>query len=157
QIAREAHWVPESKRVADLLPQMQNEKFHIALVYDEHGSLTGLITLEDLLEELVGEIADEYDTEEAKIQPAGDGSYLVNGRLPIDELNETLGSELPDDEWDTVAGLMLNLVGDIPTEGQEVSFQGITFRAVQVQGRRIAKVLVTSGAPAEPTVEEAKG
>src|SRR5262249_22046225 len=146
QIARDVHWVPESKRVADLLPQMQKEKFHIALVYDEHGSLTGLITLEDLLEELVGEIADEYDTDDEQIQPAGEHAYLVNGRLPIDELNETLGSELPDDEWDTVAGLMLNLIGDIPAEGEEISFQGITFRAEQVQGRRIAKVLVTNGA-----------
>ncbi len=142
-IVREAHWVPETKKAADLLPQMQKEKFHIALVYDEHGSLTGLITLEDLLEELVGEIADEYDVEEENIKPVGEDSYLVNGRLPIDELNETLGVELPDDEWDTVAGLMLNLIGDIPAEGQEVSFQGLKFRAEKVQGRRIAKVHIT--------------
>ncbi|MEX0990666.1 MAG: hemolysin family protein [Actinomycetota bacterium] len=142
-IVREAHWVPETKKAADLLPQMQKEKFHIALVYDEHGSLTGLITLEDLLEELVGEIADEYDVEEENIQPVGEAEYLVNGRLPIDELNETLQVELPDDEWDTVAGLMLNLIGDIPSEGQEVNFQGLKFRAEQVQGRRIAKVHIT--------------
>jgi CBS domain containing-hemolysin-like protein len=122
---------------------MQQEKFHIAMVYDEHGSLSGLVTLEDLLEELVGEITDEYDLEEPQMEPVGDGRFRVNGRLPIDELNEVLDIDLPHEEWDTVGGLMLGVLGDIPAEGQEVSFQGLSFVAEKVQGRRIAKILVT--------------
>ena len=151
-VVRDAHWVPESKKVAELLPQMQKEKFHIAMVYDEHGSLSGLITLEDLLEELVGEIADEYDREEPQLELVGAGAYRVNGRMSIGELNDVLGVELPDDEWDTVAGLMLGLIGDIPTEGQEVAFANLSFRAEKVQGRRISKVLIMR-LPAEETAE----
>ncbi|MEX0833048.1 MAG: hemolysin family protein [Actinomycetota bacterium] len=154
-VVRDAHWVPESKKAAELLKQMQREKFHIAMVYDEHGSLSGLVTLEDLLEELVGEITDEYDREEPQMEPVGDGRYLVNGRLPIDELNEVLDVELPHDEWDTVGGLMLGILGDIPEEGQEVSFRGLRFRAEKVQGRRIAKVLVTKEPEQEPAAEAA--
>ncbi|MEX1046964.1 MAG: hemolysin family protein [Actinomycetota bacterium] len=154
-VVRDAHWVPESKKAAELLKQMQREKFHIAMVYDEHGSLSGLVTLEDLLEELVGEITDEYDREEPQMEPVGDGRYLVNGRLPIDELNEVLDVELPHDEWDTVGGLMLGILGDIPEEGQEVSFRGLRFRAEKIQGRRIAKVLVTKEPEQEPAAEAA--
>jgi magnesium and cobalt exporter, CNNM family len=142
-LARPAHFVPESKKVAELLREMQQQKFHIAMVSDEHGSVSGLVTLEDLLEELVGEITDEYDREEPLAQPVGDDAYLVDGKMPIDEVNELLDVELPDDEWDTIAGLMLDLVGAIPTEGQEVRFNGLDFKAERVKGRRIAKVLIT--------------
>ena len=154
-IVREAHFVPESKKVSDLLREMQQEKFHIALVTDEYGSTSGLVTLEDLLEELVGEITDEYDREEPNMQPVGDGAYRVNGRVGIDELNELLDVELPDEEWDTVGGLMLGLMGSIPAEGEEVRFQNLTFRALKVQGRRIAEVLVTRAEPQEPEPAEA--
>lgn len=157
EIAREPHWAPETKKVSELLKQMQQEKFHIALVYDEYGSLSGVLTLEDLLEELVGEIADEYDVEEPNIEQVGDDRYLANGRLPIDELNELLDVELPDDDWDTVAGLMLELVGDIPEEGQEVTLLGVAFRAEQIQGRRIGKVMITKLPPGEVDAAEGNG
>ena len=144
EIAREAHWVPESKKVAEVLRQMQQDKVHIALVYDEYGSLSGLLTLEDLIEELVGEIADEYDTEEPEVEPVVEGSsYRVSGRLSIDDLDEIVGTELPQEEWDTVGGLMIAMVGDVPTEGQELTFQGLHFVAERVQGRRIARIVVT--------------
>ena len=112
--------MPESKKVADLLREMQHEKFHIAVVTDEYGSVSGLVTLEDLLEELVGEIADEYDTEEPEVEVVSEDVYRVDGKLAIDELNEILDAELPDEEWDTVGGLVLGLLGEIPDEGQEV-------------------------------------
>ena len=143
EIVRPAHFVPESKKVAELLKEMQREKFHIALVTDEYGSVSGLVTLEDLLEELVGEIADEYDRDEPMMEPVGDGVYRVSGKLSIDEVNELLDVDLPHEEWDTVGGLMLGLLGAIPTEGQEVRFRNLVFKAERVQGRRIAKVLIT--------------
>ncbi|HWO69425.1 MAG TPA: hemolysin family protein [Actinomycetota bacterium] len=143
EIVRPAHFVPESKKVAELLKEMQREKFHIALVTDEYGSVSGLVTLEDLLEELVGEIADEYDRDEPTMEPVGDGVYRVSGKLAIDEVNELLDVDLPHEEWDTVGGLMLGLLGAIPNEGQEVRFRNLVFKAERVQGRRIAKVLIT--------------
>jgi CBS domain containing-hemolysin-like protein len=152
-LVREAHFVPESKRCAELLREMQKEKFHIAMVVDEHGSVSGLVTLEDLLEELVGEITDEYDREEPLLEPVGEDSYRVDGRMPIDELNELLQVDLPDDEWDTIAGLVLGLFGRIPKQGEEIQFNGLVFRAERVLGRRIAKVLVTR-VPEEEGAEE---
>ncbi|MGH2650125.1 MAG: hemolysin family protein [Actinomycetota bacterium] len=159
-IVRPAHFVPESKKVADLLREMQQEKFHIALVTDEYGSVSGLVTLEDLLEELVGEITDEYDREEPPVVDLGNGAYRVDGRLGIDEVNELLDTELPDEEWDTVGGLMLGLLGSIPEQGEEVTYQDLVFKAEKVNGRRIAKVLITrkpeeaeQPSPAEATAE----
>jgi CBS domain containing-hemolysin-like protein len=153
-IVREAHFVPESKKVADLLREMQKEKFHIALVTDEYGSVVGLITLEDLLEELVGEITDEYDTDEPELEQVAEDVYRVDGKLSIDEVNELLDVELPDEEWDTVGGLMLGLLGSIPEEGEEVSFQNLRFKAEKIDGRRISKVLITREELPEPTTEE---
>jgi putative hemolysin len=141
-VVRDARFVPESKKVADLLREMQKEKFHIALVTDEYGSVSGLVTLEDLLEELVGEIADEYDTEEPEIEEVGAGLYRVDGKISIDEVNEILDVDLPNEEWDTVGGLMLGIMGTIPDEGEAAEFQGLTFTAEQVNGRRISKVLI---------------
>ncbi|MEX2457885.1 MAG: hemolysin family protein [Actinomycetota bacterium] len=141
-IARKPHFVPESKKVAELLREMQKEKFHIALVLDEYGSVTGLVTLEDLLEELVGEIADEYDSEEPQMEPVDDHTFRVDARLSIDDLNEILDADLPDTEWDTVGGLMQGLLGQIPRQGQEVTFERFRFVAERVKGRRVGKVLV---------------
>jgi CBS domain containing-hemolysin-like protein len=159
-IVREAHFVPESKKAADLLREMQKEKFHIALVTDEYGSVVGLVTLEDLLEELVGEITDEYDREEPEVAEVGPGVYRVDGKVGIDEINELLDVELPDEEWDTVGGLMMGLLGEIPREGTEVPFQNLTFKAERVNGRRIAKILITrrdeDERPAEPAEANAE-
>jgi putative hemolysin len=150
-LLRPAHFVPESKKVADLLKDMQREKFHVAVVVDEYGSVAGLVTLEDLLEEIVGEITDEYDSEEPQVEPAGDGRYRVNARLPVDELNEILEVELPDEEWDTVGGLMMAVLGHLPHQGERVDFEGLRFTAERVQGRRIAKVLVERVDPSPAT------
>jgi CBS domain containing-hemolysin-like protein len=158
-VCRPAHFVPESKKAADLLREMQREKFHVALVTDEYGSVVGLVTLEDLLEELVGEIEDEFDRAEPDIAQVAENVFRVDGKVAIDEVNDLFDVELPDEEWDTVGGLMLGLLGSIPKEGEEVSFQGLVFKAERVDGRRISKVLITRREPeqqpqaAEATVE----
>ncbi len=146
---RQPFFVPESKKVADLLRDMQREKFHLAIVVDEYGSLAGLVTLEDLLEEIVGEIEDEYDREEPNVEPAGANRLRVNARLPVDELSELLGVELPNTEWDTVGGLMMGILGRLPTQGEEVEFETLRFTAERVQGRRISKILIER-LPQEP-------
>jgi CBS domain containing-hemolysin-like protein len=143
EICRPARFVPESKKVADLLREMQREKFHQALVTDEYGSVTGIVSLEDLLEELVGEITDEYDREEPEVVQVGEGVYRVSGKTSIDDVNDLLDAELPDEEWDTVGGLVLDLFGKIPTAGEATEFQGLRFEAEDVQGRRVSKVLIT--------------
>lgn len=142
-LARPVNFVPESKRVGELLTEMQRNKFHIALVTDEYGSVSGLVTMEDLLEELVGDISDEYDREETRIEELPDGAYRVNGRVSIDDVNEALDVELPQDEWDTIGGLMLGLLGEIPSEGREVRFDHLRLKAEKVVGRRIKSVLIT--------------
>jgi CBS domain containing-hemolysin-like protein len=154
-IVRPAIFVPESKKIAELLREMQSRKIHMAIVVDEYGDVSGLVTIEDLLEEIVGEIADEYDREEPLVEPVDDNTMRVNGRLPIDELSELVGVELPDEEWDTVGGLMAGLLGKIPSRGDEVTLRGITFRAEKVQGRRIAKVLVKKNAEADGQADAA--
>ncbi len=142
KIMRPAFFVPETKKVSDLLREMQQRQIHIAIVLDEYGSTAGLITIEDLLEEIVGEIADEYDREEPEVVQLEQGTYRVDGRMAVDDLNELLEVSLPNEEWDTVAGLMYGLLGAVPTQGEQVSYDDLTFTAERVQGRRIAKVLV---------------
>ncbi|HVM40471.1 MAG TPA: hemolysin family protein [Acidimicrobiia bacterium] len=150
-VMRKAVFVPEQKRVAELLREMQTRKFHMAIAVDEYGDIAGLVTLEDLLEEIVGEIEDEYDIEEPRVEDLGDGVLRVAGRTPIDEINDLLGVELPDGEWDTVGGLVFDLVGHVPAEGEAVTFQGIEFETERVQGRRIVSVRVR----AEPSRADA--
>ncbi len=139
---RSPHYVPESKRVAELLREMQTEKFHMAIAVDEYGGTAGIVTMEDLLEEIVGEITDEYDVEEPQVERLPDGTLRVPGRTPIDDVDELLGVELPQDEWDTVGGLVFNTLGHVPVEGECARLSGIEFCAERVQGRRIVSVLI---------------
>jgi CBS domain containing-hemolysin-like protein len=152
-LARVATFVPETKRVAELMREMQAKKFHMAIVVDEYGGTAGLVTLEDLIEELVGEIVDEYDVEEPSVEALAGGDVRVNARMPIDELNELLDSQLPEGDWDTVGGLVYNLLGHVPVEGETVECDGHQLRAEKVQGRRIGRVRVTRLATAEPRTE----
>jgi CBS domain containing-hemolysin-like protein len=155
-IARECHFVPETKRVAELLPEMQREKFHLAIVVDEYGGTAGLATLEDLIEELVGEIVDEYDVEEAPIETLPNGDVRVNARLAVDELNDLLQADLPEGDWDSVGGLLLNALGHVPTEGESVDVDGHRLTAERVQGRRIGRVRVSKIEVAAADVETAE-
>ncbi|MBM3675747.1 MAG: HlyC/CorC family transporter [Actinobacteria bacterium] len=152
--AREAVFVPEQKRVAELLREMQGEKFHMAIVVDEYGDTAGLVTLEDLLEEIVGEISDEYDIEEPGVEALVSGGIRIPGKTPIDDVSEALGIELPDTEWDTVGGLVFNLLGHVPEPGEAVRFQGLEFRTERVEGKRIASVAIVPVASAA-AVDEA--
>ncbi len=140
---RSAHFVPESKRVAELLREMQTEKFHMAIVVDEYGGTAGLVTMEDLLEEIVGEISDEYDLPEPEVERMPNGALRVPGRTPIDEVNELLDVDLPQDEWDTVGGLVFNTLGHVPIEGECLQVDGLEFCAERIQGRRIVSVIIT--------------
>jgi CBS domain containing-hemolysin-like protein len=133
--------------VAELLPEMQKQKAHMAIVVDEHGGVAGLVTLEDLIEELVGEIQDEYDVEEPPVEHLSEDELSVDGRLPIDELGELLDVEFPDGDYDTVGGLLLDLLGHVPTEGESVDFDGYRLTAEKVMGRRIGRVRISRMQP----------
>lgn len=137
---RETVFIPETKKAADLLQEMQEAKFHMAVAVDEYGGIAGLVTLEDIIEELVGEIIDEYDVEEALIERQPNGTLKVDARILIDELNDLAGIELPEGDWDTVGGLVFDEFGRIPARGEECEVAGYRFRVEQVHGRRITKV-----------------
>jgi len=142
-LARPPYFVPESKLVSELLREMQASQVHLAVVVDEFGGTAGLVTIEDLLEELVGEIADEYDTEEPMAIRLEDGGFLVDARMDVDEFSGLVDVEFPGEEWDTVGGLILGLAGRVPREGESFDFEGLALMADRVQGRRIARVRVS--------------
>ncbi len=148
-IMRVPHFTPETKKVADLLKEMQATKVHLAVVIDEYGSTSGLVTIEDVLEELVGEIVDEYDEEEPMISPLAEGSWQVDGRVDVEELSETIGVELPDEDWDTIGGMLLALAGRVPKERERFELAGVGFTVTGLQGRRVTSIrverLVASG------------
>jgi CBS domain containing-hemolysin-like protein len=149
-IMREAQFTPESKKVSELMREMQAGKFHMSIVVDEFGGTAGLVTLEDLIEELVGEITDEYDVEEVPPERLEDGTVVVNARMPVDEVNELLDSseELPEgDEWDTVGGLLYSLLGHVPVEGESATVDGHRLVAERVSGRRIGRVRICPATP----------
>ncbi len=139
---RPAKFIPESKEVSDLLREMQEEKFHMAVVVDEYGGTAGLVTLEDLLEELVGDIVDEFDEERPTVERCEDGSVLVSALYSVDDADDLLGAELPHGTWDTVGGLLLDLVGRVPDKGDSVEVDGFRLTAVDVRGRRIERVRI---------------
>ncbi|GAB3562434.1 hemolysin family protein [Arthrobacter alkaliphilus] len=135
-IAREARFVPESKPVSDLLSELQQESTHVAIVIDEYGGTAGLVTLEDLIEEIVGEIVDEYDSNDAEVTELGPGTYRVSSRMSIDDLGELFNIDLDDDEVDTVGGLLAKTLGKVPIVGSAVQVGGISLKADRLEGRR---------------------
>jgi CBS domain containing-hemolysin-like protein len=138
KMLRQAVFVPESKRVVELMREMQASKSHMAIVVDEYGGTAGLISLEDIIEELVGEIVDEFDHEEPLVEKMRDGSLLLAGRVPIDELEELLEITLDGSgDWDTLGGLVFSLAGHVPKTGESVCFSGWEFTAHRIDGRRI--------------------
>jgi putative hemolysin len=150
EVMRPVEHVPETKRVSELLRDMQSSKSHLAIVVDEFGGTAGLVTIEDLLEELVGEIVDEYDDEELMFEELGDGSWKVDGRLSVHDLSEMIDIALPNDEWDTVAGLVLGLAGRVPRERESFEAAGVSLTVRRVQGRRVQEVLVRRLVTFEP-------
>jgi magnesium and cobalt exporter, CNNM family len=149
QIARPALFVPESKKADTLLRQMQSESNHLAMVVDEYGGIAGLVSLEDLIEELVGDISDEYDHEVALVENVGEARFRVSARLPVDELGELFGIELDDDDVDSVGGLLSKALGRLPVAGSRVSTSGLVLTAERTEGRRkrLSTVLVERDTP----------
>jgi len=150
-LARPVRFVPENKPVSSLMREMQAEKFHLAIVADEYGAITGLITLEDCLEELVGEIVDEYDVEEAPLQRLSESEYVIDGGMQISDINDELGLDLPDDDWDTLGGFVFGTLGHVPSNGDVVVHAGWQFIAAEIDGRRIRRVRVV--APADDSAD----
>lgn len=142
KMLRPSRFVPETKKVAELLREMQKEKFHMAIAVDEYGGIAGLVTLEDLIEELVGEIVDEYDKEESLVQPQDDGTLRVDARISIDDFNETAGMDLPEGDWDTVGGLVFDRFGRVPSVGDTCDVNGYNLKVERLKGRRITSVRI---------------
>jgi CBS domain containing-hemolysin-like protein len=160
-ILREAYFVPESKKVRDLLKELRYRKTHMAIVVDEFGGVVGLVTLEDVLEEIVGEIYDEYEEELELVHVMGDDEVKVDGKIRIDELNEALRTSLTEEEdYDTLAGYLYNLLGKVPSEGDEHEADGLCFRVEKVTGQRIERVIISGdgvGKAARESIEQERG
>ena len=135
-------FVPESKRIDDLLREFQRNKVHMAIVVDEYGGVSGLVTMEDALEELVGEIVDEFDIEEILYRQVDPQTYVVSARLPLDEFNATLGVSIPREDADTIGGHVFHLFGELPKHGESVSAHGLTFTIEHIKGTRILEIRV---------------
>jgi CBS domain containing-hemolysin-like protein len=141
-VARPPFFIPESKKVDELLSEMRASRVHMAIVVDEYGGTAGLVTIEDLLEEIVGEIEDEYDRSEVTIERLGPDEAILDARVSIDDLNELFGLAVEGEDFDTVGGFVYHLLGRVPTPGDEVSTDGLRLRVLNVLGRRIKKVRI---------------
>ncbi len=149
QILRPAYFVPEAKRLDDLLRELQHNKIQQAIVIDEYGGVAGLVTLEDIMEEIVGEIQDEYDRDEPQVVDQGDGAYLFDGRIPLDDVQELLEIPLPLEEADSLGGFVYNQLGHIPSPGEALRFGPVTFEVVETANRRIRRVKALKAATKE--------
>ena len=139
-LLRPAHVVPESKSLAGLLADFRRSKSHMALVIDEYGSLAGIVTLEDLIEEIVGEIDDEHDRPERSLERIADGHFRVDGKYSVEDLNDRFGLDLPSDDYHTIGGVVFGLLGQAPHEGDVVRLDGIRMEVVETDGPRIVNV-----------------
>src|SRR5574341_456160 len=143
KLARKPYFVPDGKRVDDLLAEMRKEKTQMALVVDEYGGIAGLVTIEDILEEVVGEIEDEYVKEEQEIQKVDEHTLLVKGKVGLKEINEALGTKLPEKEFESVGGFIYDLVGGVPEQGKTVKHKNVKFTVEKISGQRIKWVRVS--------------
>lgn len=158
-ILRDAYYTYEFKKTADLMIEMREKRFNVAFVLNEYGSCVGMITLEDLLEEIVGEIRDEYDADEDElIQEISERQYLVEGGMKLDDINDALGTELESEDYDSIGGIIIEILDRMPVPGDEVTTEaGIMLRAENVQQNRITKVLMTLPEPPAPQEDEGDG
>lgn len=160
RLVREAYFIPETKRASDLLPDLQQRRVHMAIVVDEYGGMAGIVTIEDLLEEIVGEIQDEYDAEEPTVVPVSDGEVLFDARIDLDEVNEVMEASLPAEDSDTLGGFIYSELGKVPIVGDRVGYDDLLLTVESVAGRRIRKVRVTRQPPladAEAGPSQAQG
>ncbi len=143
RIMRSPYFIPETKNLEELLHDFRKKRVHIAIVIDEYGGTSGLVTIEDLLEQIVGDIQDEYDLEEEWLEEEPDGSVVVDARLPIEDLEEHFGIEVEREKFDTVGGLIFHLTGRIPAVGEEVETDTIRLTVLEADERKISKVRIT--------------
>jgi putative hemolysin len=148
-ILREPYFIPETKKVDELLQEMQKSKIHLAIVVDEYGGTAGIVTIEDLLEEIVGEIFDEYDVTRTPIRKLDEHTALINGMVPIDKVNDLLGIKIPENGFETIGGFMLDQFGRIPSEGEKISFDHVDFIVFKTDGVRIMNVKARKSLPTE--------
>lgn len=154
-LLREAYFVPEAKKVDELLAELQRQRVHMAIVVDEYGGIAGLVTLEDIVEEIVGEIQDEYDeAEELPYEEISEGEFIFQGRIGLDDFNEVANSHLPKDEADTLAGFIYSRMGRVPSSGETLQVDNLQMTIEQVSGRRIRKVRVRAVLPMPPADEK---
>jgi CBS domain containing-hemolysin-like protein len=153
-LLRPATFVPETKRVPELLKEFQRKQVQIAMVVDEYGGTAGLVTIEDLLEEIVGEIRDEYDVETEPVVDEGDGTFVFSAKVSIDEFRDRLGVEIEDEGFETVGGYVLTRVGRVPAVGETFDIDGLTIEVLEAERRRIHKVRVRKASPEPSAVEE---
>jgi CBS domain containing-hemolysin-like protein len=144
-LMRDVLVVPENRLIDDILEDFQEQEIQMAIVIDEWGSFEGLFTLEDIIEEIVGEIRDEFDEEEPAVRQLGDGSYMIDGRIPIGVVNEALNSEFESEDFDTIGGLVLGQLGRPPEVGDEIVLDGYVLRVDEVDGPRVAQVVIRNG------------
>jgi putative hemolysin len=147
KLLRQPYYVPESKRAFDLLEELQARKIRLALVVDEYGSLTGLVTVEDILAELFGEFEEEFEETDRLLEQMTPGVYLVKSWIPLDELNQTLSLDLPMDEFETLGGFVFNLFGELPHEGDSINYNGLKFDIIHMKGTRIVEMLLSLAEP----------
>ena len=143
EILREPYFVPETKKIDTLFVELQKERQHIAILIDEYGGFSGIVTVEDIIEEIVGEIDDEYDEAEVYIEKIEDDTYLVDGNVDLDNLNEELGTNLMSETSETLGGFIIDILGEIPQDGyinQTIEFDNILFTILSVKERRIEKI-----------------
>lgn len=146
KLLRPPYFVPESKKVDDLLAEMQEKGVHLAVVVDEYGGMAGIVTLEDIVEEIVGEIRDEYDQkEEILVQELSDDEYLFSGRVSLDDFNDALGTELVSDSADTLGGFVYSSLGRVPNEGDRLQVDGWKLTVEEIRGRRISRIRCVRG------------
>ena len=143
QFVRPAYFIPENKRVSELLSEMQREKFQIAIVIDEYGGTAGLVTLEDLIEEIVGSIHDELDTAEKDVEIVDEKNFVVSGQSALDEVNELLSVSLQSRDFNTIGGFVFGLFGRMPKVGEQLRYKDLKFEIMELEGRKIEKVKIT--------------
>jgi CBS domain containing-hemolysin-like protein len=143
---RTPYFIPETKNLEELLQEFKRKRVHIAIVIDEYGGTSGLVTIEDLLERIVGDIQDEYDVEEEWLLPQADGSIVVDARLPIEDLEEYFGIEIEREMFDTLGGLIFHLTGRIPKSGEEVVTEDIRMTILDADERKIRRVRILRSA-----------
>lgn len=144
RLLRPVHFVPETKKVDDLLREMQRDKMHLVIVVDEYGGTAGLVTMEDIVEEIVGEIRDEYDVEQELVLPVSENEAVMDARVPFEDVRETFDLDVaPSEDYDTLGGFITNQLGRFPRAGEQVEVAGVRFVVETVEGRRIRRVRVT--------------